>query len=370
MQTTEKTVEKKSSFSIDHILPKDIIQHILSFQIWTSASKAVNKLFRDVAEQNERNHYLELIKTIDESSPIPYNDDINNTWIIDPKVRPLTKIEENLGFKESFDHLYYVLHEYNLKPGDRILLHDGFYEVLDEWHIRDISIIGIGNSAVIGECHHSSIGETMLHVGNVYLQNLKLQRLDKEYDCVGDAMIEIQFGRLCLNKCELKSYGHTIIMVPGNTYLSVDNCGFAKASTAITISPFANEINVTNNRFSNHGSENQYAYSGECGCIIMDEIIIQNTSYRRSCQCESESFVKLNCEANVFEDNSCLPICERCGCDETFAPVHVPMYIDKKELYTLKNNVLRGHNGSKEGNSITDANVLYFINEKFKFLTV
>ena len=36
-----------------------------------------------------------------------------------------------------------------------------------------------------------------------------------------------------------------------------------------------------------------------------------------------------------------------------------PIYIDKKELYELKDNVLRGYNGSDTTEPVTDANKMY-----------
>ena len=364
---------RKIVLSIHYVLPKEIVQHILSFELWATETKMVCRTFKEAAEQNERNYYRTLVETMNIKCPVPYDCNMNNTWIVDPNIRQLTQVEEDLGFEGPIHYMNQAIH--NCKSGDRIFVHNGIYEMSEMCIDKDVSIIAVGTSAIITNKQSEYI-ETFWQIGRspvdvapgdkctkVYLENLRFN-LNCRYIRFG---IEILEGKGWLKECELISIGEMMLYVEENTHLMVENCGFEKSSTAIGIASLANEVKVTNSIFRNHGSGTLFEYCGEFGCILIN--VQSYGPYTDG----TETFVRLNCEGNIFEDNLCYPIAERCRYDEnTYETVTEPIYIDKMELYHLKDNILKGYNGSKvlkRIKPIENANVMYYNNEDLKIAT-
>ena len=101
-QSQLKTMHS-NAISINRIIPGDIIQHIISFQVLELENvKCVNKQWNKLSKQHERNYYLPLRSP--ESWPERHSlwKYINNDpqiFILHPKRTQLTEIERQCGFK-------------------------------------------------------------------------------------------------------------------------------------------------------------------------------------------------------------------------------------------------------------------------------
>ena len=91
-----------NSLSIHETIPDAVIlliQHILSFHSIDEINmKLVNRKWNKLSELNERNYYSQLIKRLDQHSPISYKRVTPKTYLINPKRKELSRIETELGF--------------------------------------------------------------------------------------------------------------------------------------------------------------------------------------------------------------------------------------------------------------------------------
>ena len=108
---------------MQHILPDDVLQHILSFQgLQRESTKHVSKRWLRLSEQNELNCYRKAQALVRQNEFVPFDPAINRMLIVDPKRRRLTRIERALPV---LGHYTYNLNEalslYN--SGDALLVH-------------------------------------------------------------------------------------------------------------------------------------------------------------------------------------------------------------------------------------------------------
>ena len=111
--------------SIDEIMPGDIIQHIISFQVFDLENvKFVNKQWNKLSKQNEKNFYLQL-KSQPLADETPSNASlINNdrsTWILHSKRPRLTEVEKELGFKGPLKSIQDAVDQ--LQKDDAFIMH-------------------------------------------------------------------------------------------------------------------------------------------------------------------------------------------------------------------------------------------------------
>ena len=143
--------------SIDEIIPKDIIQHIISFQgLDLENTKIVNKRWNQLSQINEKRILLEM-EEHENQNGLDYDDNINKTWIISSKRNQLTKSESDRGFKiatvvrrlrpgEYFQE--HVIDISNSISGDRYFIYPGLYQFKNPLLLlkKNLSFIGVASS--------------------------------------------------------------------------------------------------------------------------------------------------------------------------------------------------------------------------------
>ena len=356
--------------SINQIFPSDIIQHILSFQPFESHSNCVNKEWNKLSKQNERNYYSKLQKRLNETSPITYNERENSTWIMHQNRTKLREIEKEFNFQGPINVISDIMHR---DAGDRFLIHPGIYENTDEpyyaYDIRNsLVMIGIHGRPTILDSGMEECGSficidktSIVNMTKMYIENVTID-CQHDVDTTEGGIHIAQNNKLWLNNCKLL-FQETGIMVRKFANLNVDNCEFDGATVAIEISPLANNVEVRNSIFRNCGLGNDHRNIGEDACIQIEDSChdLKTEEDRGYC------FVKLVCDGNVFEDNYGYPIAERARNLHSHKDTD-QMYVPRRELYRLQNNILKGYNAKKvkRRKNIDDANKLYFNDEKFR----
>ena len=182
---------------INKILPQDLIRYILSFEALYTQAKCVCKQWNTLCNQNDKQYYLALQRSLDQTSVIPYNNR-NHTWIVHPKATQLSQVEIDLGFAGLINDLQDAFVALAVS-GDRLFLHEAIHYVVDQKRSPlnvDISIVGLGNNAVIASSD-SNLGTIGGRFWQGYIENIIFQ--------LGDGKLDIaRNSKLWLNRCKLK----------------------------------------------------------------------------------------------------------------------------------------------------------------------
>lgn len=316
-----------NSLSIHETIPDDLIQHILSFHSIDEINmKLVNKKWRKLFESNERNYYLQLIQRLDQDSPIKYDPRKNQTWIINQTRYKLTKRERELGFiGPILGFTWNNIHD-QIKKGDRLFVHSGKY-LLDDKIPENTSVIGIGNVKMIV---HNSVN----HFGTFYMENI-YAFVNQQYH--NGMHVVYPNNKLVANKCKFFNG----IYVLKNASLNITDCQFITNSNAIKISVTAKQAIINDCIFN------------KCAKTCIEIVPSQSVQ-------EDEIALQLKCNDNIFKNNKKYPIAEK----PKSAYITKPVYIEKEYLYELKNNILTGYNGTSVLKDVTDANSIYFNDDK------
>ena len=245
-QSINKSSSRKKmyfeSISINDILPSDLIQYILSFNALDSFSakyaKIVNTNWRKLSNSNQRNYYLQIIQMLNKNSPISYDNNKNNTFIIHPKRKRPTLIEKQFGFKGPYndifsknDYSYTYRLSFEINKGDRILIYPGDYKIHQdenkddlydyymEMHIKqDVTIIGLGDKppTIINKSplHHATL--KIADKTQVYMENISFQ----------SKIIATQHSKLHLNRCypKCQSDEKEMICIEAKAKVHINKC--------------------------------------------------------------------------------------------------------------------------------------------------
>ena len=373
-----------NALSMDRTIPSVVIHYILSFQEWDLKDvRLVNKQWNKLSNQHEKNYYFQLNKKLNQNSPIPYNSAKNTSWILSKPIRPLTKIDKDLGFKMSPTGNVGLTIRHDCKSGDRLFLHNGIFKD-NGWIDKDVSIIGVGGNggqSVIKISTNDSnscwsiVDYTEYRSFQIYIENVVFNFL-KSRGATGAFVIGSKC-KLSLNKCKLLSRIKGIV-VNEDCCINVNHCIFDGAGTAIKIDMRTNQAIIRNNVFRKYGNECRYGRSEQYGCV---QIYYERGKYESRMNRpqddarsgKEKGFVELTCKGNVFEDNLCYLIAERAVYEPIGArneTVNVglaeeSLYIQHKDLYTLKYNILKGYNAAKcrKVDCVKKANMIYYNNE-------
>ena len=322
-----------SSKSILEILSPDSIGNILSYSPLSTNIKCVNKEFNKLSAQCEKQYYSNLQKRLDKDSPIPYNSKANKTWIIHPKRSQLTAPEKKHKFNGPFRSLSQTL--LKCKSGDRLFIHhgvkNGAYRTCASIN-KNLTIVGVGSASTVISGKFAQISRVAPQK-EAYFENITFDCRGCPYSRVG--AITIDGGKLWLNKCKFL-FTHIGIFVKPHSHLNARSCKFYGGTSAITISPYAEKINIKNSIFKH-----------------CEDVCVQIAGLK-----DRQDTARLFCAGNVFENNWGYPIADSAKALNDY----LSTYIRQTELYTLTGNILRGYNGSnlRERGHITDANKIYF----------
>eukprot|EP01084_Bolivina_argentea_P277017 472782_1 len=372
------------SLSLDDIMPSDIIQKFLSFQALDLQNVTlVNKQWNKLCYVNERNYYLQLQQRLDDECPISYDKQLNTTWIVDHRRSKLTAVEKELGFKGPS---ILIIATMDIQNCDRIFVHSGRCLAQGAYFIdKNTAIVGVGGQAIIsdGMSYDDEIHlvvQSEIDMANsvstrtcVYLENLEFDCNQKMHGRQGVIKVE-PTGKLFLKKCKIRSKD-TGIVVRSLSCLSVNECEFDGATTAIELSPITEKVVVLDSLFTHCGLSDDIFVSGEKACIQMNDAYGDLMHIDFENESDEIPFAQLICDGNLFTDNLCYPIAERARAKlddngERFVaePQDKAIFVDKKELQILLNNKLSGYNATKVKKikkKIEDANKIYFNNENY-----
>lgn len=222
--------------SIERILPKDIIQYILSFHLLDLQSiKCVSRQWNLLAKQNEKLHYIKLLKKEDQSF-IPYDEEQNTTYIIRHPKSILTSVEKDMGFKKfptnnNTDDSTITFHISNYLNGDRFIIFPGSYECIKQFNLqKDLSIIGI-----------PSIGK-------------RFPVIFWKIPVTTNGAIQIHGCKLSIKKCKIQCM-NSIITVNKNASLQITNSAIYSGGprhSAIRVEENARKIIINKNVINDH----------------------------------------------------------------------------------------------------------------------
>ena len=352
-----------NSMALDHILPDDITQHIISF-CGPNLYQTIDKNMQKLTLRNQRIHYKKVYETIETNSKtypckheIEYNKNINSTWIVDMNRDKLYPIEEELEFKGPYHELEDILKLDEYKANDRIIIHAGYYE-FDEYENeaffprygfihKNLQIIGIGDVELNTD--------TTFYIqdnAKVYMENINISTEEEEETDDGTIFGVLQLGPSCklwAKNCSFEN-GYSQIMVRDGAELYLDACKFEGGCIGINISPIAKQVEVLNCKFEKIEYYNEPSKLAEnCACIqIFDDFVDVDEENIDNV----ENWMSLKCIGNVFENNTGYPIVDR--------SLDGHRYGQFCEV-VLKDNELKGYNATMtfQKTKIKDANELY-----------
>ena len=264
--------------SIDEIIPKDIIQNIISFQgLNLENIKLINKRWNKLSHVNEKRILLQMRQHEDEYG-LDYDNTKNKTRIISSKRNQLTKSESDMGFEIapvsrilSPCKMYYqhVIDMTNAINGDRYFIYPGSYKIKNQLLLykKNLSFIGIASS-------------------QEYI--LDGVRISFQWDGIGCA-ISIYQSQLRISGCIFRSIGRGI---------------FCNKNSSLF---------VTKSQIEG-GSCDPAIIIGDCNKVVIEESLIKRSKYCIEIQkIIQNKGTKLICKNNIFENIFSYCIINRAG---------------------------------------------------------
>lgn len=140
---------------IDAVLPMDIMCSILSF-VHYSETKMVSKSFKSCFQRNQdiarRSRQQSVNDYAHHFAPeIIFDESVNQTILLRAKEIPwVASIQELRGEVIVHTQFEHCVTDTRLSSGDRILIHNGYYEMNSDWDIQhNIEVIGLGDDVEI-----------------------------------------------------------------------------------------------------------------------------------------------------------------------------------------------------------------------------
>merc|ERR1712228_162083 len=253
--------------------------------------------------------------------------------------------EKDLGFKGLIK-----LNDMNAncREGDRVLIHNGVYELNNSFG-RSVKVIGLGNN-VIFKYVEPDHGDAYFMIGieptiSISFENIIMYGNAKEHDRSHIDCICLRGGnmKLTITNCVFRQIiGNAVCArnwCSSSTRANINQCSFFDVS--INKQKYPININVDNCLFKRCG---QIEDGGKWNDAIYHPIEFK----------KDDTASRLKCIANTFEDVNAHPIVIH---DYDSADVIYRVCKDKKYLHILKGNVLKGR-GNHKGLKF-DPNVLY-----------
>eukprot|EP01084_Bolivina_argentea_P059146 107962_1 len=279
------------SVSIMDILPDDIMQHIISFNL-DSKSRFVNKQCNKQVNQENKKFVTEQHNAF--NPIIPFKKNINNTWIINKDRKILNETEIENGYKGPIESIDEAIEK--CQSGDKLLISDGKYEC-DLAVSNDVHLIGVGdNVSISSKCSVYVDDMSTDKKCNVYFENISIEAPPDE------SVINVSNSNLWMKNCEIRSTGRSGdigVMVRDDSNFMAKDCIFWNG---ILMSPTLCNVLVI-------------------GCIFKRSMDICNTlsgaieifdNYSDILDPQEEfEFCNLKCIDNVFEEIVKYPITMR-----------------------------------------------------------
>eukprot|EP01083_Nonionella_stella_P142432 440707_1 len=315
--------------SMDDTLPSDLVSHVLSFNSFpcNSAINATNKQWNKHSTQIQFMQNKERKQLVD-NYPITYNEEVNNVWIVDQNRSQLTNDEIAANVKGCLSDVATAIEL--CESGDKLLIHDGIYDISLIEIDKSIQFIGVGDNVVLRRIHDEN---TLSFKNNSmsYIENIAFE-VDSNH-LSGGFLGHIDIGSnatVTVNKCKFKE-GRVGINCFDRACLDVKSCEFVKCSYGIYARSDAANVNVIGCTFEECGyTEDHSTYS---------VVHVQRTNI-------GKHPLYLRCIGNVFQNNLSFPFVKLCELDEW-------------NTYSLRYNMLDGDKGILMDAELVDANTMY-----------
>jgi len=267
----------------------DVMQRILSF-VALKCAKLVNKKWYRLSTLNESTQQRRTNQMVREYqsmflAQIKSQIACHHTIVVDRDSQ-----QRNIG------HIIRA----QCRDGDRIMVHDGHYELKLDGNPgidKDIRIVGAGDVSFI-----TSMTDLLVIRGSVYFENITFQNLRM-----------VVYGDLFLKNCRFKfssRSGRFVMWMIGGT-LKYLGCEFA---------------GIDGLEMIDHGLSRNVDFVG-CRFVSCGKRRAQRAAPGKPGEREEGEHGTLNCVGNVFENNSVFPV----------------MGVTRKVVGA--GNILRGHNG-------------------------
>ena len=273
--------------SINRVLPNDVVQHILSFG-HCNQNRDVCKQWNCLNIQNEKNMLQKMYRSMMERYPKSFAPD-SNTWVMYPGRPSLHPIEIEMGLKGPLAPE--MVNDDVMKPGDRVLVHDGKY--IFESHLTSSKMLVhfIGLSPWSRE-------RTVITLGRAtYCEQYLFDNLCVHMSC-RDIGMEIN-QKLMIQNCTIKlkrsldvEQGGSLKMKDCHLILDRDPMGYHSGGDAIHVVPSANEVNISGTTFQGFRR----------GVVIRGEYDVQEKDL---------NFVRISITNNNFDGITGYPVSRR-----------------------------------------------------------
>eukprot|EP01083_Nonionella_stella_P302227 1041232_1 len=133
--------------------------------------------------------------------PIKYNEAVNNVWIVDPNRTQLTSDEIDANRKGPCSNIQTSIER--CQSGDKLLIHDGVYEVPQITIGKSIQIVGVGDNVIF---RNLDVDNTLRFINNSisYIENIAFA-VDPYLRPIPlyNGHIDIQYNaKVTVNKCK------------------------------------------------------------------------------------------------------------------------------------------------------------------------
>eukprot|EP01083_Nonionella_stella_P196267 722310_1 len=255
---------------IDHILPDDLIQNVLSFDRLSLAPKAVSKAFRRLSGKNDSIELKQRNKIIqDPQYDFKIDFQSETRWIVctNPNRHQLSEEQLVNGYKGPFK-LGNALKQ--CQDEDVLLLYDGEHTISESLFLtknKALSLIGMSDNVVI------TIASLRTPIGDIDLESIKLY-FNNVHLRGSHSALEIDIDRdahLWMEQCIVNLSLHITLGIDSS--LHVKNCDFKgenQMSTSIVIKvdfeDVGSEVTIVGSTFTGWGSL-AHAQETELPCI-------------------------------------------------------------------------------------------------------
>eukprot|EP01083_Nonionella_stella_P191411 708479_1 len=330
------------TLSINDTLPSDIIRHVLSFNTFphNTAINATNKQWNTCSAQIKAMQNKERKQVVD-NYHIDYNEEVKNVWIVDPNRSQLTNDEIAANAKGLIANVQTAIEL--CESGDKLLIHNGIYEV-SQIHIdKSIQIVGVGDNVVLNNV--ADVDHTLSFQNNSisYIENVafSVSDLSGTGRTLDNGHIDIRSNAaVTVNECKFEN-GIVGINCADGACLDVKSCEFIKCNFGIYAEKDAANVNVIGCQFE------------ECGCQKPDDDFQFGYSVAAH-NCYGKDTLHLRCIGNVFRNNLSLAFVK--------LRIRTPnpnLSLDDWSTYSLRYNILDGDKGILIDGEVVDANTMY-----------
>lgn len=236
---------------IHDLLPDDVMQNILSFDDGHvehgeyNQHKSVCQKWKCLIMKNEENALRAMYQSLQDRHPNWSLND-NNTWVMHATRRRLHPIEQQLGLRGVLRNFEDINRKCRNIANCRVLIHPGQYNGSDCKLTQNVHFVGVSTKQSVEISGRTTITNATI----VTLENVCFQPFDSLF-VQEDSKIILKNTRMIMNY-------KSCLKVETNASLEMHHCRLDSrgspmgrgGKTAIYISPWANQVHISNNTFN------------------------------------------------------------------------------------------------------------------------